>query len=171
MPHNHHVTEGQIVSRSCTTSWLDWSHGELVVTDHALVRRRLVQPTEQGGKLRSTASATERPTDVPDPGRAQEVLGLHSTNKYILFSEIGEAKLRRGILSHRLAINTIGGATHKWFWLSADPAHWMLADRLPQMWAAGSNRTRPHGATGGTATSGVSGGCPRAMVCTQEPSG
>jgi hypothetical protein len=127
------VIAGRVLSRSCTTSWSDWNHGELVLTDHALIRHRLEEPTEAARKLASTASVTEPPRFVPDPADADQVLRRDATNKYILISDIAEARLHRGILSDRLAITTIRGAKHKLLWLRADPAHAILADQLPML--------------------------------------
>lgn len=121
-----------LISRSCTTSWTDWIHGELWLAPDALVRLRLdLAQTMLGG----AGPATDLPKQAPlglrgfDPAA---VRADHSTNKYLHFDDITSAQLRRGILTGRLSVTMRTGEQHKLLWLRSDPAYMILRVALPQ---------------------------------------
>jgi hypothetical protein len=120
------------LSRSCTTGWLDWVHGELWLLPTGLVRIRLsMAETKQHG-LGPTV-----PPELPqtDPGRFDfaQVRAGHPTNKAIHFDAIARANLARGIGSHGLRLVLRDGAKHKLLWLARDPAYAVLAATLPDL--------------------------------------
>lgn len=88
-----------LISRSCTTGWLDWIHGELWITPDALVRLRL----GSGQTLRNGTGPTIRLPERADPNSPQfapEVARSgHGGNRYIEFDDISAASLRCGILN------------------------------------------------------------------------
>lgn len=124
-------SQALLISRSCTTGWLDWIHGELWITPRALVRVRLGLWETLGHGAGST---------VPDPVRADRnapqfapdvVRSQHPTNTYVEFDDMATAALHQGPLSGRLAVTTRTGAKHTWLWLQADPAFEVLRITLP----------------------------------------
>ncbi|MFC4068852.1 hypothetical protein [Actinoplanes subglobosus] len=119
----------QLISRSCTTGWADWIHGELWLLPRHLVRRRL--------SLRATlANKNERTVpmvllEVPASSLSQQdIVSAHPTNKVLPLDEVVEARLHRGILSDRLALTMRDGSRHKLLWLRIDPAHEILGSAL-----------------------------------------
>lgn len=58
------------------------------------------------------------------------VLGGHRTNKFIPFDGITHARLHHGLTTSGLAVTIADGTRHKLLWLSSEPAHRVLTDRL-----------------------------------------
>lgn len=120
-----------LISRSCTTSWLDWVHGELWMAPDALVRLRLSLGQSARHGPGPTVALPER-ADPDDPQFAPDVVRAgNRRNKYIRFDDIASARLRRGILNGRLSITTHSGERHKFLWLGSDPAFMILMAELP----------------------------------------
>jgi hypothetical protein len=92
----------RLISRSCTTGWLDWGHGELWLTETALVRVR-------------------RSRGHTPP-----------TNRHLSFAEIAAARLHRGRVNDRLSVTLHSGGRHKLLWLSSEAAYGVLLDVLPR---------------------------------------
>jgi hypothetical protein len=118
------------ISRSCTTGWLDWVHGELWLLPAVLLRRRLswaeskqhgLGPTVVEPIARAAASEFE----------LARLLAEHPTNKAVSFDTVARARLVRGITADGLRIVTHDGARHKLLWLPRDPAYDILAATLP----------------------------------------
>lgn len=122
---------GRLVSRSCTTSWSDWNHGDLYLTAEALVRVRLPVPTAEGRRLADTVGPTPRYQDLPSIAEAGPLLALDPTNRCIPLADITSARLRRGVLSSRLALSLRDGTHLKLLWLRVDPAYEVLRQELP----------------------------------------
>ena len=128
------VPGAQLVSRSCTTGWADWVHGELWLLPHLLVRRRL--------GLAATFANGVGPT-VPSPAPVVEAWSLdlgaiaaaHRTNVVLALPEVATAVLHSGLATDRLALTMRDGSRHKLLWLHSDPAHHLLAG--PLRWALG----------------------------------
>ncbi|MFI7214065.1 hypothetical protein [Micromonospora maritima] len=121
----------RLVTRSCTTGWADWVHGELWLLPHLLVRRRL--------SLRETrAHRNGRTVPHPLPGLPASSLDLdavaaaHPSNKVLALDGVTEARLHRGILSDRLALTMRDGSRHKLLWLAVDPAYEVLGHALAE---------------------------------------
>lgn len=121
--------DATLISRSWTTGWADWIHGELWLLPDGLARRRLT--------LRETRANGNRRT-VPDPLPRIATQSLtpklaaadHRTNKLLAFRDIATARLHRGALTDRLALTMRDGKQHKLLWLSRDPAHDILDNAL-----------------------------------------
>ncbi len=122
---------GLLLSRSCTTGWLDWNHGELILTADALVRVKLPEPTEAGRRMRNTVPGDPSVRRAVGLGEAAGLLNAHPTNRFIPLDEIESADLHQGVLSDRLAVRVADGSRYKFLWLHADPAYAILRDRLP----------------------------------------
>lgn len=123
-----------LISRSCTTSWLDWVHGELWLTESALIRTRSsLGQTLVNGKsgVSPTLAPAVRPVPIPPHLTPERVAAGHPTNRYIPLAEIASAALHRGHMSDRLNLAMSSGTRHKLLWLSADPAYAILRDALP----------------------------------------
>lgn len=125
------MISGRLISRSCTTSWSDWNHGDLYLTAEALVRVRLPVPTAEGRRLRDTVGPTPRYRDLPSADEAGPLLDLDPTNRCIRLTEITSARLRRGAFNDRLALTLQDGTRSKLLWLRVDPAYDVLARELP----------------------------------------
>jgi hypothetical protein len=121
--------DAYLLTRSCTTGWGDWIHGELWLLPSALVRRRL----GFGETLKNLGGPT---VGVPLPRIAArdlptgQILSEHHSNKVIALNAIVHATLNRGLTSHRLGLRLADGTAHKFLWLSSDPAHDALAHAL-----------------------------------------
>ncbi|BCJ39498.1 hypothetical protein GCM10010168_62540 [Actinoplanes ianthinogenes] len=122
----------QCVSRSCTSGWGDWIHGELWLTPDALVRRRL----DLSETMANGTGPTVRPP-LPVAGadwfayHREAILAEHRTNRYFAFDAIATARLRHGILNDALRITLRDGTRHRLLWLTSDPAHAILFGALP----------------------------------------
>jgi hypothetical protein len=115
----------ECVSRSCTTGWLDWIHGELWLTPTGLLRRRLsLQETRSHG-LGPTV------TEPLDRVNLKYLLVEHPTIKVLLFAEVSHARLVQGVTAHGLRLRMRGGQRHKLLWLIRDPAYRILSEALP----------------------------------------
>jgi hypothetical protein len=128
----------RLISRSCTTGWADWIHGELWLLPRHLVRRRLTL-----GETRANKNGRTVPDPLPVvPASSlvqQDIRSAHPTNKVLSLDDVSEARLHRGILSDRLALRMRDGGRHKLLWLKDDPAHEILGAALGQ--ALGSRLT------------------------------
>jgi hypothetical protein len=122
----------QLISRSCTTGWADWIHGELWLLPTALVRRRLDLPTTRAnGPLGPTV--TDPLIQMPEyTFDTSQLLTAHRTNKVITFAEIDSVRMTRRRTVHGLKIVMKNGQRHRLMWLSRDPASARLADVLPR---------------------------------------
>ncbi|BCY11837.1 hypothetical protein [Actinoplanes sp. L3-i22] len=120
----------ECVSRSCTTGWLDWIHGELWLTPWALVRRRLTLAETMSNGYGPTVRLPLPQLDAAwlNPGT---ILSEHHTNKFILYDSIAAAQLVKGTVSGALRITLHDGTRHKLLWLNNDPAHAVLFAHLP----------------------------------------
>lgn len=121
----------QLISRSCTTGWADWIHGELWLSSTALVRRRLSLEASRANRYGPSVSAPLPvvPAEDLDHGR---VLAEHRTNKVIAFGEVDSATLFRGRTAHGLKVVMTSGQRHKLLWLVRDPAFAILSEALPE---------------------------------------
>ncbi|GAA4608505.1 hypothetical protein BJY16_006874 [Actinoplanes octamycinicus] len=127
----------QCVSRSCTSGWSDWIHGELWLTPVALVRRRLSLADTMANGIGPTVRA---PLPVADAGwfdhYREAIVAEHRTNRFIPFDAIATARLRSGVLNDALRITLRDGTHHRLLWLTKDPAHAILFGALPGLLGA-----------------------------------
>ncbi|MGI5175923.1 hypothetical protein ACQEVZ_06280 [Dactylosporangium sp. CA-152071] len=119
----------ECVTRSCTTGWLDWFHGELWLTSTGLMRRRLsLEATRAHGLGPTVAEPLER-ADIA-AFDLDRLLAEHPTNKVIAFSDVAHARLVRGVTAHGLRLRMVDGRRHKLLWLTRDPAYQVLSTAL-----------------------------------------
>jgi Flp pilus assembly protein TadD len=124
---------GVLISRSCTTGWSDWIHGELWLTETALIRGRLsLRETRAHGRrgLAATVSTPTQPIPIPGHLVRTRVTAAHRTNRYLPLTDISWAVLHHGLLNDRLHLTLDTGAKYKLLWLSADPAYDVLCEAL-----------------------------------------
>ncbi len=110
-----------LISRSCTTGWADWIHGELWLSSEHLIRRRLgLRQTIANGLWRTV------PLSQPDYEiTAEQILAVrseHRTNHVVNWSDVVDANLRRGLLNGRLKLTMSDGSRHMFLWFSWDGA-------------------------------------------------
>lgn len=125
------ISPARCISRSCTTGWLDWVHGELWLLPDGLIRRRLSLAETRANGLTRTVPAP-LPTADPAGFDPAAVLAGHRTNKVIAFAEIASARLKRGRTADALRLSMVDGTRHRLLWLVADPAHDVLSTVLPR---------------------------------------
>jgi hypothetical protein len=128
------VTEvAYLISRSCTTGWLDWVHGELWLLPDGLVRSSIGLDGTIANSLRSGIGRTV-PHPLPHlPATAidhKRILAAHRTNKVLPYAHIAAATLFRGLTAHGLTLTMTDGRRHKLLWLTRDPAHAVLGETL-----------------------------------------
>jgi len=132
------VTAGapQLISRSCTTGWLDWVWGDLWLADDALYRisrgmaaTRAAARERRGRDSRSTVSAADTRDETTVDALASK-LADDDKNRLIPLDAIATARLRQGMLNGRLSISLDDGTRIKLLWLKDDPAYAILAARL-----------------------------------------
>jgi hypothetical protein len=123
-----------LISRSCTTGWLDWVHGELWLLPDGLVRTRIGWGGSFGNAFKTSFGRTvphqlpQRPAGSFDQNH---ILAAHRTNKILPFAYVAAAELYRGWTAHGLRITMTGGDKHLLMWLVRDPAHEILSQALP----------------------------------------
>ncbi|MFZ3492377.1 hypothetical protein ACODT5_03900 [Streptomyces sp. 5.8] len=124
------VRHAHLLAASCTTGWLDWFHGELWLLPDSLVRIRggfvdtVVNSISPGVRVREHTATS---VIGYDPAA---VLNGHRTNKVIPLDGIAHASLHRGLTTSGVAVTMTDGTRHKLLWLSSEPAHRVLTDRL-----------------------------------------
>lgn len=122
-----------LISRSCTTGWLDWVHGELWLLPDGLVRSSIGLDGTIDNSLRSGIGRTV-PHPLPHlPVAAfdyERILAARRTNKILPYDRIATATLFRGLTAHGLKLTMNGGRRHKLLWLNRDPAHAVLDETL-----------------------------------------
>ncbi|MEV1144171.1 hypothetical protein [Micromonospora sp. NPDC049799] len=121
----------RLITRSCTTGWADWVHGELWLLPNLLVRRRLTLQ-----QTRAHANGRTVPHPLPEVRAASmpldEILSAHPTNKVLALDTVVEARLHRGLMTDRLAVTMRDGNRHKLLWLKVDPAYEVLCHALAE---------------------------------------
>lgn len=121
-----------LISKSCTTGWLDWVHGELWLGEEAIMRSRLSLAETLAHGNGGSPTVTIPPARVPLPSHLTPPLlaAGHRRNKYLPFAQIAAAALHRGRMNDRLSVTMDTGARHKLLWLSTDPAFAFLREAL-----------------------------------------
>jgi hypothetical protein len=121
----------RLLSRSCTTGWLDWVWGDLWLTDDALYRvSRGMAETRTAARARPRGGSTVPDSDAMAPEALDEEVLADAKNRRAPLTEIRSAKLRRGLLNGRLSLVLDDGTRIKLLWLKSDPAHDILAEVL-----------------------------------------
>lgn len=123
-----------LISRSCTTGWLDWVHGELWLLPHGLVRSSIGL---DGTIANGWRSGIGRTVPHPLPYRPvaafdhAQILAARRTNKVLPYDRIAAATLSRGRMGQGLELTMTDGRKHVLAWLPRDPAHAVLSETLP----------------------------------------
>jgi hypothetical protein len=130
-------TSVQLLSRSCTTGWLDWVWGELWLMPDGIARLSLGWAgTRKAARRRKKhgGGASVEPGEVHSQTVSVEDLeqriAADPKNRWIPCGDIRSARLRRGILNDRLQVELSTGANMKLLWLKSDPAFEVLSGRL-----------------------------------------
>jgi len=118
------------LSKSCTTGWLDWVHGELWLSPAGLIRRRLTLAETRAHGLGPTVSEPLPEAEFTDADLTRVAAG-HPTNKVIAFDTVAHARLVRGATADGLRLVLRDGTRHKLLWLTRDPASAVLLTALP----------------------------------------
>jgi hypothetical protein len=113
-----------LITRTCTTGWGDWVHGELWSWPSALARVRL----PLGHTLGSSAGKPAGPH--PTRLSPEEVRAGHRRNRYLPLDDVARAALHRGVMNDRLGVTMRDGSRHKLLWLRTDSAFEILQERL-----------------------------------------
>lgn len=117
-----------LLSRTCTTGWGDWVHGELWLLEDGILRRSL-------GLSMTIAHSFDGP-GAPDRPRAfgeaelYEIVHAHRTNFLVHCDSIASARLRRGIVTGRLRLELKDGSTRKLLWMKSEWTRMTLEQRL-----------------------------------------
>ncbi|MGN9893802.1 hypothetical protein [Micromonospora sp. L31] len=120
----------QCLSKSCTTGWLDWVHGELWLSPVGLIRRRLSWSESKSHGLGPTVG-TPLPESALGSFDLATLLAEHPTNKVIYFDAVVAARLVKGRTSDALRLAMSDGDRHKLLWLRRDRAYEILSNSLP----------------------------------------
>ncbi|WP_203911548.1 hypothetical protein [Rhizocola hellebori] len=118
------------LSKSCTTGWLDWVHGELWLTHTGLIRRRLSWNESASHGFGPTVG-TPPPESALSSFDPAALLAEHPTNKVIYFDAVVAARLKQGITTDALRLGMSDGSRHRLLWLRRDPAYEVLSNVLP----------------------------------------
>ncbi|WRZ91192.1 hypothetical protein OHB54_20195 [Streptomyces sp. NBC_01007] len=119
----------RLLARTCTTGWLDWIHGELLLLPDALVRVRSGLMDSVANSMSGSGVTAKDPYQVVAYD-AESIRSAHRTNKVIALAELSEARLHRGLTTSGMTATMRDGTRHKLLWLSSEPAGRLLRDRL-----------------------------------------
>jgi len=123
--------EGRLISRSSTTGWLDWIHGELWLFDDGLLRLRTDFATTMANGTARTVPDQLRARTF-EPGERERDAAKHRTNFFADWNDVRDAQLRRGVLCGRLRMSMVDGTERKLLWLRGDHADEPLAAKLAE---------------------------------------
>ena len=119
-----------LITASCTTSWFDWIHGELWLCPQGLLRQSLGLTRTFRHGTRPTVDPANRPTRTFRLDEIGQILAAGRRNRWITWSEISHATLKRGVIDHSLHLQ-LGHAHHeKFLWLRIDGGYDLLEQAL-----------------------------------------
>jgi hypothetical protein len=108
-----------LITASCTTSWFDWVHGELWLCPDGLLRRSVgVLKTVSHGSR--TIDPGNRPKREFTPAEVAEILAAGGRNRWIPWTAMTSATLKRGVVDHSLHLEVGPGRREKFLWSKAD---------------------------------------------------
>lgn len=125
-----------LLTRSCTTGWADWVHGELWLCPDGLLRLSLGLATTITKSLgiwsalaydrfaRQSSPRTFEPDEIGD------LLSRKRTNVWVPWPQISEAVLRKGLMTGRLRVTLADGRSVKFLWLAEQRVFATLRDAL-----------------------------------------
>jgi hypothetical protein len=122
----------RLISRSTTTGWLDWEHGELWLAPDGLLRRRRGWAKSVAGVgLVQDVLATSADPEIRQPFTSGEVdLAVWRGGLWIPAAEIQAARLRPGILTGRLGLTLADGRSVKLLWAKSTLTYDSLHDAM-----------------------------------------
>jgi hypothetical protein len=120
-----------LLTKSATTGWLDWIHGELWLFPHGLLRIPLNLAITYGHGAGPTVNAKQRPQHSFDQTVLQTLL-TSQKNLWIPRESIQKAYLHHGVTTDRLLL--IVGDRHsiKFLWFPWDGARQLLQSTLAE---------------------------------------
>ena len=123
------VNDARLISGSCTTSWLDWIHGELWLLPDGLLRiATSLANTAGNGILRTIPRepVVRRFTHR----QIEDLIARRKRNLWIPAAKITSADIHTGLLQSRANLLLADGRTQKLLWLRGDHAEGPLRDAL-----------------------------------------
>jgi hypothetical protein len=135
-------TRCTLVSRSCTTGWLDWIHGELWLCDEGLFRRSvgLMATLKRSFSMyaarygpverRRTVDPGNRPTRTFGTNEIAEIVARGRRNRWIPWTDIQHATLKRGLVDNSLHLDLTHDRHEKFLWLAIDQGYEFFATEL-----------------------------------------
>jgi hypothetical protein len=130
-----------LLSRACTTGWLDWVWGELWLLPDGAIRvssgwsdtLSLSEATARLGiRLGPTVPLGPLATKTITQEEIQQLANADARNRWIRWADVRRARLRQGILTSRLHAELIDGSTVKLLWMKRDPGFEQLRRVLGQ---------------------------------------
>jgi hypothetical protein len=127
----------QLLSRSCTTGWRDWSWGELLLFPDGLARIGLgrsgtypeaIWRRKRGGG--PTVPAAPPETKSFGEGEVHQLINADRRNRWIPRDDVRRARLRQGVLNSSLVAELGDESRVKLLWLKSDPAFDVLRTTL-----------------------------------------
>jgi len=135
-----------LISASCTTGWFDWIHGELWMCPGGLLRRSLGLAATLAPGNAQTVDPANRPTWSFTTEEVETILSSGRRNRWITWTSISHATLKRGLLDSSLHLELSDGRREKFLWLRIDGGYDLLEEALArQMPGRFEARDRPFG--------------------------
>lgn len=119
-----------LISASCTTSWLDWIHGELWLCPDGLLRRSLGLMATLRHARGQTLDPANRPTRTFTLTEIGQIVSAGRRNRWLPWSAISHATLKRGVIDHSIHLELGVGRREKLLWLKADGGYGLLKAAL-----------------------------------------
>lgn len=119
-----------LITASCTTSWLDWAHGELWLCPTGLLRRSMGLIRTIRHMNRQTADPLDRPKRAFGLEEIAQIRAADRRNRWIAWAEITNATLKRGVIDHSLHLELGVGRREKLLWLRIDGGYDLLESAL-----------------------------------------
>lgn len=118
----------------CTTSMTDWVYGELWLCPDGLLRRSLGWRATLGNTgsrgVRRMVDPNNPPTRTFTPMELREIAAADKRNHWIPWSDVAEAKLGYGLLSHGIHVTLTGGRRVSLRWMSGEGGYELLKETL-----------------------------------------
>ena len=138
------ATACTLITASCTTSWLDWIHGELWLCPTGLLRRSVGLIATVRHMNGQTVDPSDRPTHAFGLDEIAQIRAADRRNRWIPWADITHATLKQGALDHSLHLDLGAGRREKLLWLRVDGGTDLLQGALAR---ALPGRFTPLGAT------------------------
>lgn len=123
--------ECTLATASCTTSWIDWIHGELWVCPDGMFRR----PLGLGATMAHGSGPTVDTVALPKQRLSSADIAQSTSrrrNYWVTWDSIAGAEFRHGFMTDSLHIRLKDGRRLKFMWLAVDQAHLVLAPALKE---------------------------------------